>query len=444
MSIGAAPGPPAPGNDGHRVAVIGGGWSGMAAAVELVHRGVPVTVFEAGKVLGGRARRVETGDMVLDNGLHILVGAYRETLRLIELVCSAGDAPGLLRMPLRLRVEPGFELAAPRLPAPLHLAAALAMAKGLSAADRLAALRFMLALRLARFRCDPALSVDELLTRHRQTPVLTRFLWAPLCISALNTRPAEASAQAFLAVLRDSLAASRAASDLLLPRRDFSALFPEPAARYVEARGGAVHVSTAVRAVHARAQGFEVDSSRGGVFRSVVLATDAPRAGELLASLPGTEAFVTRLRALEYRPIHSIYLRYPAHVRLPLPMIGFAGSVAQWAFDRGSLCGQHGLIGVVISASDAYRRMPHDRLAHEVHRALADVLPGLPDPLGHRVIAEKRATFACLPQLDRPTCRTPVPRLYLAGDYTASEYPATLEAAVRSGITCAMMIAKDD
>lgn len=427
-----------------RVAVIGGGWAGMAAATELAARRLPVTVFEAGKILGGRARRVEIDGVTLDNGLHILVGAYKETLRLIRMVSPSGTTDGLLRLPIQLRVEPGFELSAPRLPAPMHLAVALATASGLALSERIAALRFMLIQRVRGFRCDDALTVRELLTRHAQPQRLVECLWGPLCIAALNTLPQEASARVFLAVLRDSLASTRAASDLLLPTRDYSALFPEPAGRFVEEHGGSVHTSAPVQALRLQGGEFEIEAVGGGTFSHIVLATDPHRACELLAPLPETAVLISQLRKFDYRPIYSIYLQYPHSVRLLRPMVGFTEGFAQWAFDRGQLCGQHGLIAVVISASGAHQQLPHPQLAQAVHADLAKWLPGLPAPLGHQVIAEKRATFACVPQLERPANRTPVPHLYLAGDYTDSEYPATLEAAVRSGVNCARLIARND
>ncbi|HEX7954239.1 MAG TPA: NAD(P)-binding protein, partial [Burkholderiales bacterium] len=117
----AIPGSPPLRGTAARVAIVGGGYAGMAAATELARGGVPVTVFEAARVLGGRARRVDIDAARLDNGLHILLGAYRETQRLVELVTLPGDTTGLLRLPLQLTIHPEFELRTPRLPAPLHL-----------------------------------------------------------------------------------------------------------------------------------------------------------------------------------------------------------------------------------------------------------------------------------------------------------------------------------
>jgi predicted NAD/FAD-binding protein len=125
----------------------------MSAAVELATHGIRVTVFEAAKTLGGRARRVDSDGAALDNGLHILIGAYRETLRVIEKVSTAGQASKLMRLPLQFRLEPGFRMHAARLPAPLHVAAALAFARGLGVAEKLAAARFMRTQKSNGFQC---------------------------------------------------------------------------------------------------------------------------------------------------------------------------------------------------------------------------------------------------------------------------------------------------
>ena len=426
----------------HRVAVIGGGWAGMAAAVELAAAGAGVTVYEAAKTLGGRARRVEVDGTTLDNGLHILSGAYLETLRLIETVRRPGEPLGLARMPLTLRIEPGLRLRAPRLPAPLHLAVALIGAKGLDAAEKLAALRFIGAQSRAGFRCDALLTVRELLSLQRQPQRLVDLLWVPLCVAALNTAPDEASAQVFLTVLRDALVASRAASDLLFPTMDFSALFPERARRFVEARGGTVRTGETVRDVQRARNGWRVGEEGEAPFSHAILAVGPHRLDRVLKDVPELAAVRGCVDTLAYRPIYSIYLQYPRAVRLPAPMIGLIGGLGHWAFDRGRLLGQAGLIGVVISGAGPHELLDNDALAARIHDELAARWP-LPAPVWSRVIAEKRATFACTPGARRPGNRTPLPTIFLAGDYTESEYPATLEAAVRSGVRAAGMILDD-
>ncbi len=423
------------------VAIIGGGYAGMAAAVTLAGRDIPVTVFEAAPVPGGRARRVTINDTALDNGLHILIGAYSETLRLIEQV-----APGrehFLRTPLDLQIHKRFRLRAPKLPAPLHVAFGLLNAQGLTLADKRAAAGFMQAMKARDYRLEQDCTVVALLTENLQTIDLIEYLWLPLCIAALNTPAERASAQVFLNVLRDSLGAGRAASDLLLARTDLTTLFPKPAADYVRARGGHVELGAAVDQVMQDGDGFGV-SVHGATrhFDRIICAVAPHRAADLLADIPALTDARQQIEALQYEPIHSIWLQFADSVTLPAPMIGISDSPAQWLFDRERICGQRGLIGAVISASDEHVSESQDALAQRICTDIAAQFGPLPALKWHRVIAEKRATFSCTPDLARPTTATDCKNFFLAGDYVAGDYPATLEAAVRSGLMAAGLIAR--
>jgi squalene-associated FAD-dependent desaturase len=408
-----------------RVAVVGAGYAGMAAAVTLADAGAPVTVFESGPVPGGRARRVQSRGETLDNGQHILAGAYATLFGLMRRVGVPAEA--VLRMPLELRYAEGFALRALYLPAPLDLLVGLLAARGVSFAERIGALRFMLALRRIGFRLAQDVAVDALLERHGQTGRIGQMLWRPLCVSALNTPPQIASANVFLAVLRDTLAGEPGAADLLLPRVDLSRLFPEPAADYVTKRGGELRTGTPVRSI---SPDLSVDGEK---FSHVILAV-GPHQLEPFAERVGA------LPAWTYQPIVTCYLQYDAGVRLPLPMLGIAGGVVQWAFDRGRLLGERGRLACVISAEGKHREMEQDELAAVCHRELSGVLPKLAAPQWSRVITEKRATISSTPGVARPGVATPTPRLFLAGDYTESEYPPTLEAAVHSGVRAAQSV----
>lgn len=422
------------------VAIIGGGYAGMAAAVTLAAAGVPATVFEAGQQLGGRARRVDWNGTALDNGLHILVGAYRETLRLIRLVRNDADRV-ILRTPLDWRIHPEFRLRVPALPAPAHLAAGLLWMRGAGFGERMAALRFMRAMRACGYRLSRDTTVECLLAEHRQGATISRCLWHPLCLAALNTPPQAASAQVFLNVLRDSLDAPAAASDLLLARCDLSALFPEPAADYIRDRGSETRTGHTVDAITAGAQGYVVHVRDQRVeFAQVICALPPHRVAPVIAGLPRLEQIAKTVTDLRYQPICSVYLQYPERVRLPGPMLGLGEGCAQWVFDREAICAQRGLVGAVISAEGPHEHMPQEALARRVHDELDRQFGPLPAPLWHRVIAERRATFSCTPDIVRSPQRTALPGFHLAGDYTASEYPATLEAAVRSGIACARAV----
>ncbi len=162
---------------------------------------------------------------------------------------------------------------------------------------------------------------------------------------------------------------------------------------------------------------------------------------KLLSPLPGLKHTLEQVEAYSYQPIYTIYLQYPPETKLPRVMTGLTRTIAQWVFDRGQLSGQSGLISVVISANGRHQQLTQDELALQVAKELDQVFSGLPAPLWYKVIAEKRATFSCVPNLARPTNRTMQAGLYLAGDYTYADYPATIEGAIRSGVKCAELIA---
>ncbi len=423
------------------VAVIGAGWAGCAAAVELTRRGAKVILLEASRTLGGRARRVEHEATTLDNGQHILLGAYRDTLHLMRTV-GLRPSEALLRLPMQMRYPAnsgGMDMQAPRLPAPFHMAWAVLRAKGLTIADKLALARFSSAARWMQWQIHTDCTVTELLERFDQTERLVRLMWRPLCIAALNTPPERASAIVFLNVLRDSLGAHRQASDMLVPRRDLSSLFPDAAASYVQHHGGSVHTGTQVRSVARTEKGWHVhaDNSDQDV-DAVIMATPPAQARTLLMDLVPSMAESLQLT---YEPITTCYLQYAPALKLPAVFYALQDDPeqhrwAQFIFDRGQLdASQAGLMAVVISASSEAIAQGNDVLLAEVLLQIAaDLdLPALLNPQWHRIISEKRATFSCTPNLYRPKNDTGLKGLFLAGDYTASDYPATLEGAVRSG-----------
>jgi len=424
-----------------RIAIVGGGYAGFAAAMELSssNRNIALRVFEAGNTAGGRARRISYRDTELDNGAHILLGAYKETLRVMGLAGVPTNA--LLRLPLQLAIKDQFRLSAARLPSPFHLLIGLLRADGLTLRDRVAAIRFMVDMRLCKFRIATDVTIAELLAAHGQQGKLAEYLWEPLCIAALNTSPQQASAQIFLNVLRDGLAGRKEDSDLLLPRVDLSRLFPETAENHLKQRGGDVALLCPVQRIEHYEQRF-VLSLKDGTEEAdaVILAVGPHQASRLLSPLSEMSHVVTQIEQLSYEPICTVYLQYAEDISLPIPMIGLTDGLTQWLFDRQALYGQRGLIAVVISASGNHRMLDHDRLAALIAEEIGRHFPHLQKPLWTKVVAEKFGTFACTPNLLRPQQQTPIKHFYLAGDYTAGDYPATLEGAVRSGVKCAQLL----
>ena len=416
-----------------RIAIVGGGWAGLACGMELAAAGRAASVFESARQVGGRARGFDWKGLRLDNGQHLLVGAYRETLRLMRLLRTDHL---LERRPLELQL-PGFRMRLPQLPEPLHLAIGLLRAQGLSLKDKYAAVRFIEALRTNHFRLSEDLAVERFLHEHRQSVQLVDRLWAPICIAALNTPLEHASAQTFCNVLRDSLMGPRADSDLLMNRVALGRLFAETAVDYIQALGGEVRTATKVQRIRREADGLRLDGPDED-FDHVVVATHPSRVPALLAELPGSSTLAGRLSKLRWQPILTLWLRFRHPVACPFPMFGLGGGHAPWAFERDDVT--PGLVAIVVSSEGPHLSKPHTLLRDEYLHLLAQVVGPLPPLLDWICIVEKRATFACTPNLDRPGNDTGLPGLFLAGDYTAGPYPATLEGAVRSGVECARLI----
>lgn len=418
------------------IAVIGGGWAGIAAAVELTAQGQVVTLFEAGRVLGGRARGITLGGQRLDNGQHILLGAYKEILALMRQV-GADPEQLLQRLPLAIQDNAGFRLRLPTIPVPFNLAWGLLTARGVSLREKIATARWMEGLKSRQFQLPVDTRVAEWLDAAGQKGALRRHLWEPLCLAALNTPAERASAQLFATTLRDSLGSPRREdTDLLLPKVDLGQILPEPAAKWLQANGAKLRLSHRVKEIadelgdrpqfyESQNRGLSPNSSTvdGEAFDAVILATAPQHAASLLGAEPNF--------GLEFEPIGTVYLAYPESTALPVPMLGQQGGIGQWAIDRG-----HGMIACILSGHGEWETQSDDELATRLAAELN--LPG--EPFWHGVVREKRATFSCRPNLIRPGAETRHPRVWLAGDYTWADYPGTLEGAVRSGRRAAQRV----
>lgn len=422
-----------------RIAIVGGGWAGLAAGVWLARRGASITLFEAGREAGGRARHVPAGDGEIDNGQHILLGAYTEALGLMETVSPGSTQRHFLRLPLTLNFPGHFHLALPRLPTPLNLALGLLTAKGLPFKTKWAIARLMERIKSLELHSPPDRSVDQFLAGQPKAAI--DYLWAPLCLSALNTPLHKASANIFANVLRDALTGPRAHSDMLLPRTNLTKLFPAPAIGDIQDHGGKVFLRTRISKIIPSDQGISLESDgQTWHFGQIILACAPRHAGQLLAPLPDLQGTCQALAAFRYQPIVTAYLDYPETVSLPSPFIGLADQAAHLAFDQGYTHGRAGRLAVVTSAE--HTAPPGGRLGRirHIHQTLQHSLGPLPEPKAWQIIEDKRGTFECSAGLNRPAHATANPKVYLAGDYTLGPYPATLEGAVRSGVQCAQLL----
>jgi squalene-associated FAD-dependent desaturase len=420
-----------------KVAVVGGGWAGLAAAVRATEAGHAVTLFEMSQQLGGRARTVEVAGRPLDNGQHILIGAYQRTLALMATL-GVDERAHLDRRPLELRYPDGRGLRMPRGPAWLGFGRAVLGCAGWSANDRMALTVEAARWAWAGFRCDPALTVDALCTR--LPPAVRELLIDPLCVAALNTPAREASAAVLLRVLRDALFGGAGSADLLLPRKPLGELLPQPAARWLQAQAADIRLGSRIERLQAAGASWLLGEE---AFDQVILACTATEAARLAQPLaPGWAQLAQGLR---YEPIVTVYLQ-AAGARLPAAMTALLESPeapAQYAFDHGALGATPGVFAFVISGAAAWveRGLPATGKAvlRQAMTAFApSTWPNAPAVL--RVLAEKRATFRCTPGLARPQMGI-APGLMAAGDYIAGPYPATLEGAVRSGEAAAAALA---
>ncbi|HUH59884.1 MAG TPA: hydroxysqualene dehydroxylase HpnE [Candidimonas sp.] len=430
-------------------AVIGGGWAGLSAAARLRQAGHDVVVFEASRTLGGRARRVDSRSLnaSIDNGQHLLLGAYSETLALMR---HLGLDPDVRfdRLPLTLSAADGsFALRVPALPAPLHLLGAILGAHGISLKERLAIAGMIQSLKRRTWITPPGQTVAQWLHQGRQSPHVVRMLWQPLCLAALNTPLDLACAQLFARVLKDSLGGPRDACDVLLPAVDLSSLWPDHVEQAFAATHGAsltVRRGHAVRQLALHGSGVQLD---GEFFDTVVVAGNTPSTLRLLRQLPVSETgmrYLQMLNSFAFLPIATVTLQLKHAWRLPQAMLLLKDDPArlqfgQWLFDRD------GRFNIVISDARALQAAPRKETIAAIIQQVREQTRGfgrMPDVSCHETIIEKRATFAAVPGLARPGNRTPWDRVWAAGDWTDTGYPGVLEGAVRSGRDAAALIGK--
>ena len=443
-----------------KVVVIGGGFAGLAAAITLQERRHDVLLLERRGVLGGRAtsyRDAVSGEDV-DNGTHVMIGAYRATL---DLVRRAGASDLLLEQDdLRLDYvdERGVSsLDCPPLPAPLHLIAGIAGLR-LPWRARWQAMRFGLAARFGRV--PEGLTLGQWFERTGQGTEARALLWDPLATAILNETPEKAAAALFHRVFREAFLRDHRDSRLVFLRRGFAELH-ERLARYFQARGGRLarralaeavalreNRVAAVRYTQRPQERRQVQQGEPGVAREVdadvvVAAVPWHALGALLPEPWRARAPFDAAARLRGVPIVSVET-WLDRVVVDRPMIGLRDSEVEWVFDKGRLYGRSGApqhLAFIISA--AWRSVPRSNaeLTAAAEAALRRYFPAMSGASVTRslVIREADATFACDPQSEalRPGPRTPIEGLWLAGDWTATGLPATIEGAVRSGLAAA-------
>ncbi|MGE3274522.1 MAG: hydroxysqualene dehydroxylase HpnE [Vicinamibacterales bacterium] len=441
---------PEPGHPTPDVIVVGGGCAGLAAATALAARGARVRLVEARPGLGGRASTYTdpaTGERV-DNGQHILMGCYRETLRFLERV---GARTGLraesgLAVPQVDRRGYRADFRLPPIPAPFHLLAGVLAWDALSWRERLSVLRPGLARELRRAAtAGPAPGTHEVTVRqwlagHGQAARLTELLWEPLALAALNQSIDEAMAAPFVTVLAEMFGDDPEAATLLLPARPLDDLFATPARAFIEARGGEVRTSAPATVVvdpDGRLRGVQVRGELA-VAPAVVVATGWFSLPALFGAGPPAAlgAILDAARATPPSPIVTVNLWFDRPV-VSDTVIGLPGRTFQWVFDKGALFGAGSShLSLVSSGAAVVADLDNDRLVTIALDEVRGALPAARRATLRRATAvrERRATFSLAPGLPpRPGVATPVPGLWLASDWTDTGLPATIESAIVAG-----------
>lgn len=435
-----------PSTDVEHVVVIGAGCAGLAAGVRLASRGVRVTVIEEAPRLGGRASAFtdKQSGTRLDNGQHALFGCYRETYEFLRVIGAAHLAPldPTLRLTMADSAGRAFRLTCPDWRPPLHLAAGVLSWKAVPVVERLAALRLAGLLRTAQregaaavaARVPDQLTVVDWLRQQGQPQALCEWLWHPLAYAALNQDPAVAAARPFVRVVAELFGASPGASSLGLPSVPLDELYAEPAARFIESHGGAVRRRASARVRLSASGGPHRVNAGGEAFIAGAVISAVPwHAVARLWSDPVPEplaAIVDAAARLPSAPIVTVNLWFDRALTRER-QIGMVGTAFHWAFQKPD-----GRMSLVASGADALLRQGNDELAALAERELRACLPGAAQAACVRslVVREARATFSLAPGVPpRPGAATPVRGFFLAGDWTDTGLPGTIEGGVLSG-----------
>lgn len=442
-----------------RVAVLGGGFAGLAAGVALADRGHEVVVLEAKRRLGGRAysfRDAATG-AVVDNGQHAMMGCYAHTLAFLDRIGAADRVVRQrdLHVEMRGAYRGAATVAAVPAPAPLHVAGALLRYRRLARRERALALFAGLRVLDMRRRRDPFLAratVADLLAKLGQSPNACRAFWHPVAVSTCNELPARAAAAPFVEVLARAFFGTRADARFVFARVGLSDLYTVLAEERIAGRGGRVETgaqASAIETGEGRATAVLLRDGRRIAVDACIVTAPPDATHALLPRAVVERAPWRHLPAIGASPIVSVHLWYDRPV-LGTDFAGLIGTTTQFAFDRTRLCGTTvegggSQVSAVISAAHAEEGWDVERIASVVESDLRAVFPAARAArvLRRVVVKEKHATISCTPEAERlrPGAETPLDDLFLAGDWTATGLPPTIEGAVRSGDRAAALAA---
>jgi hydroxysqualene dehydroxylase len=447
--------------------VIGGGFAGLSASVHLSNAGYKVELIEASPKLGGRAYSFlhKATNTIIDNGQHIMMGCYNETLKFLELIGASDKIEIQAKLSVNF-LKPGFELHQLKVSSllyPFNLLSAIFNFSAISLLERLSVLRFFLKLPIFSQRDLSIISVDDLLTKEGQNENVKRAFWEIICVGALNTNLKKASAKVFVDIIKEIFLKGSFGSKIILPRKSLSEMYCEPAKQFIEKMGGKIFLSEKVEEIKVeKDKVIEVRTDHSSItdFDFVIctvphyalerIVRSSSRSGHSELVSESEHEYKDKIKILKqsasggqhdysHSTIQSFNPQYSSilnvHVWIKENQLGknfyaLIGSKLHWLFSHDSL------LTCVISDADYLMHLSDEEIMNMIYSELEKYMNvAKNDVKDYFIIKEKRATFIPSNEIlnNRPNTKTEIKNLFLAGDWVNTYLPSTIESAVKSG-----------
>jgi squalene-associated FAD-dependent desaturase len=453
-----------------KVIIVGAGWAGLSCAYELLKHGVQVTILEAAPQAGGRARGVKFGDCNVDNGQHLLIGGYQQTLKLITELSSSIEE-NFFKQNFEIfskKINPSFPLLKDNVAQDyyfklitsttkvkshkINLLTSLIKTYAFSLKDKIIFLKFSLTMIKKNFKLKHDISAEQLLASYKFSKQIISNFFEPMIVSTMTTPMHSASAQIFLNIMQATFFTHATFSNLLFAKKDLTSLFVTPIVAQILKLGGDIKYNHRVKQIclaetpqHLARQtpgAIEIHSN-DEILKSdfVVLATQPWQTSKVIENISALASLNQALQQITFESIINIYFEFASPVHGQRTMTGVINGYTHWIFSP-SAGNSHIACAVISAPGEDLKNLSKEQIIKVVSEELTQIYPHLPTIINIKYIQEKRAAFSCTPHINalRPTSQTKVANLFIAGDYINTGYPSTLEGAVISGQQAARAI----